>query len=92
MSTLLLQEGSARALIRALNLGQMEHARQPGAGWRGAKVLAQVLIHRAGKVFSSSADLFFVSRFPSSADVLFVGRFRPQIALVQEYRNIILVV
>ena len=57
------QEGPARALIRALNLGQMEHARQPGAGWRGAKVLAQMLIHRAGKVFSSSADLFFVSRF-----------------------------
>ena len=57
------QEGQARGLIRALNLGQMEHARQPGAGWRGAKVLAQMLIHRAGKGFSSSADLFFVSRF-----------------------------
>jgi hypothetical protein len=41
----------------------MEHARQPGDGWRGAKVLAEMLIHRAGKVFSSSADLFFVSRF-----------------------------
>ena len=49
-------EGPARGLIRALNLGQLEHARQPGAGWCGAKVLAQVLIHRASKVFSSSAD------------------------------------
>jgi hypothetical protein len=91
----------------------MEHARQPGAGWRGAKVLAQMLIHRAGKVFSSSADLFFVSRFCQQISLVSrfvfcqqilsadfprqqicllsadsVSRFRPQITLVQEYRNI----
>jgi hypothetical protein len=33
------------------------------AGWRDATFLAFVFINRAGKVFSSSADLSFVSRF-----------------------------
>jgi hypothetical protein len=41
------------------------------AGWRDANFFSVVLIHRAGKVFSSSADSIFVSRFCqqiSSAD------------------------
>ena len=56
--------------------------RQPVAGWRDANFLAVVLIHRAGKVFSSSADSIFVSRFLSSADLSFVSRFRQQIFVV----------
>jgi hypothetical protein len=48
------------------------------AGWRDANFLAVVLIHRAGKIFSSSADSIFVSRFLSSADLSFVSRFRQQ--------------
>jgi len=61
----------------------MEHARQPGAGWRGAKVLAQMLIHRAGKVLHRQQICFLsadsVSRFPTSADLIFVSRFCQQI-------------
>jgi len=83
----------------------MEHARQPGAGWRGAKVLAQMLIHRAGLFFVSRfcQQISLVSRFVFCQQILSadfprqqmcllsadsVSRFRPQITLVQEYRNI----
>ena len=63
--------------------------RQPVAGLRDANFLAVVLIHRAGKVFSSSADLIFsadfVCRFLSSADLSFVSRFRQQIFVVSSF-------
>jgi hypothetical protein len=43
------------------------------AGWRDANFLAVVLIHRAGKVFSSSADSIFVSRFRQQ--IFIISRF-----------------
>jgi hypothetical protein len=48
--------------------------RQPVAGWRDANFLAVVLIHRVGKVFSSSADSIFVSRFRQQ--IFIISRFR----------------
>ncbi len=47
--------------------------RQPVAGWRDANFLAVVLIHRAGKVFSLSADSIFVSRFDFCQQIRFLS-------------------
>jgi hypothetical protein len=59
------------------------------AGWRDANFLPVVLIHRAGKVFSSSADSIFVSRFRQQIFVIsnlsFVSRFRQQIFVVSSF-------
>jgi hypothetical protein len=43
------------------------------AGWRDANFLAVVLIHRAGKVFPSSADSIFVRRF--CQQIFIISRF-----------------
>ncbi len=55
------------------NLRPMKFGRQPVAGWHDESFLAVVLIHWAGKVFSLSEDLIFVSRF--CQQILITSRF-----------------
>jgi hypothetical protein len=65
----------------------MKCARQPGDGWRETKFLAIVLIYRAGKVFSSSADSFFVSRFCQQISIVSRFVFCQQILSADFYRQ-----
>jgi hypothetical protein len=65
----------------------LKRARQPGAGWRDTKFLAIVLIYRASKVFSSSADSFFVSRFCQQISIVSRFVFCQQILSADFYRQ-----